>query len=87
MNSISFIFICIAKVVKEIKVCVDFDNFEMGFEKQEISRLNPRVSHQQLSPLLAIFYADIFGSARMSRMARLSCMEICAIRKKKCIKC
>ena len=42
--------------MKEIKVCVGFDNFEMGFEKQEISRLNPRVSHQQLSPLLAIFY-------------------------------
>ena len=35
VNSISFIFICIAKVVKEIKVCVGFDNFEMGFETRD----------------------------------------------------
>ena len=46
--------------MKQIKVCVGFDNFEMGLEKQEISRLKPHVSHQ-LSPLLAL--ATLLGDS------------------------
>ena len=50
LNSISFVFMRMTKVLsKQIKVSVGFDNFEMGFEKQEIGGLEPHVCHQLLT--------------------------------------
>ena len=52
---------------KQIKVSVGFDNFEMGFEKQEIGGLEPHVCHQLLTnqrlvmmnPFYPMFFLDI----------------------------
>ena len=52
---------------KQIKVSVGFDNFEIGFEKQEIGGLEPHVCHQlltnqrllKMNPFYLMFFLDI----------------------------